>query len=160
MGDVIAIRPATPDDVDVIEGMWQELAAQHGTYDAGRWDFAPDAGARWRKAFVESMKLESTLVRVAEDGRGRRLGFLWATMGDATPQMAYRRMGTINDLFVVPGGRCRGIGGRLVTAAAEELKRRGAECLTLLVATANERAIGFYKRLGMKASSQQMFMRL
>ncbi len=49
---------------------------------------------------------------------------------------------------VVPERRQQGLGGSLVTAAAEEARRHGATTLFLEVSTRNPAARGLYQRLG------------
>lgn len=54
----------------------------------------------------------------------------------------------VDNLHVEPGERSRGIGRRLMQAAATRLVERGYERMSLYVAAQNPRAADFYRRLG------------
>jgi ribosomal protein S18 acetylase RimI-like enzyme len=57
-------------------------------------------------------------------------------------------MGEIDELFVLPESRARGVGARLLAAAEAELAQRGCVRLQLQLAIGNRRARAFYERLG------------
>ncbi|MGI9510505.1 MAG: GNAT family N-acetyltransferase [Geminicoccaceae bacterium] len=54
----------------------------------------------------------------------------------------------IDNLHVEPGGRSRGIGRRLMQAAADRLIQNGYDRVSLYVAAQNRRAAAFYRNLG------------
>ena len=54
----------------------------------------------------------------------------------------------VDNLHVDPGGRSKGVGRRLMQAAAERLVQKGYQRLSLYVAAKNPRAAAFYRRLG------------
>jgi ribosomal protein S18 acetylase RimI-like enzyme len=54
----------------------------------------------------------------------------------------------LSDLFVAPHARRRGVGTRLLTAAAEEARSAGAVRLELATAITNTSAQRLYERLG------------
>jgi GNAT superfamily N-acetyltransferase len=57
-------------------------------------------------------------------------------------------MGEIDEFFVLPEVRSRGIGAQLLRTAEEELARRGCIRLQLQLARGNSRARSFYERRG------------
>ncbi len=60
-------------------------------------------------------------------------------------------MGEIDEFFVLPEARARGIGARLLAAAEAALVQRGCVRLQLQLASRNARARAFYERLGFTA---------
>jgi GNAT superfamily N-acetyltransferase len=56
----------------------------------------------------------------------------------------------MNDLYVVPAARGRGIGGALIEAAAAAGRERGAQRLEWVTAPDNERARRLYDSTGAK----------
>jgi GNAT superfamily N-acetyltransferase len=60
-------------------------------------------------------------------------------------------MGEIDEFFVLPEARARGVGGRLLGAAEQALVQRGAVRLQLQLGTCNEPARAFYQRRGYQA---------
>jgi GNAT superfamily N-acetyltransferase len=57
-------------------------------------------------------------------------------------------MAEVDEFFVLPQARSRGVGGQLLTAAEEALRRRGCVRLQLQLAVTNEAARLFYLRRG------------
>ena len=62
----------------------------------------------------------------------------------------------IDNLHVRPGLRSKGIGRRLMAAAAERLMAAGHATAYLWVVAGNDRAIAFYERLGGLRTGQEM----
>ena len=78
----------------------------------------------------------------------------------AIPQGA--RVFWVEELYVCPAYRCRGVGRKLFTLAQEKLKEEGMEYLDLSTATKDYKAIlHFYiEELGMEFWSAQLFKKL
>ena len=57
-------------------------------------------------------------------------------------------MGEIDELYVLPEARLRGIGAQLLAAAEAQLTRRGCVRLQLQLGTGNARARAFYEERG------------
>ena len=57
-------------------------------------------------------------------------------------------MGEIDEFFVLPEARSRGVGAQLLAAAEAALAQRGCVRLQLQLRTGNARARSFYERLG------------
>ena len=64
---------------------------------------------------------------IARDGRGRALGF--ATVYWTWETLKPGRHGVMNDLFVTPEGRGRGVAEALIAACAERAREHGARSL-------------------------------
>ena len=82
---------------------------------------------------------------IACDG-GRPVGFAtvfwtWSTLRAA-------RIGMMNDLFVDPAARGRGVAEALIAECVERCRARGARSLGWQTATDNRRAQAVYERIG------------
>lgn len=84
--------------------------------------------------------------------------------GAAIGYVSYDKLSTngyIRNLVVAPGARGAGIGAALLTAAATELRARGAtDKWHLNVKADNAPAIRLYERFGMRAAHRSMMLRL
>jgi len=83
---------------------------------------------------------------IARDAGGRAVGFAtlywtWQTLGAA-------RLGVMNDLFVAPEARGRGLAERLIAACHERCAEHGARELAWQTAKDNHRAQAVYERVG------------
>ena len=82
---------------------------------------------------------------------GERLAGMGRALGDGVSD-AY-----IQDVVVAPEFRRRGIGGAIVRALAQELRRRGVDWLALVGAPGTE---AFYRALGFEAPAGYTFWRI
>ena len=154
------IRPPVADEADAVARLWSVMAEQHRAYDADVWCWSQDAVRHWRKKFIELLDGDDTIARVAADPDGELVGYALCKAKDSSPLYATRRTGEVWDLLVQPGRRRGGVGRRLMAAALEGLRGRGAEGAILHVALANTGAEAFYERLGMQAVMYRMYKRL
>ena len=129
------VRPATPDDIDDILDVFEEVVAE------GRWLGAQapvdrvERGQRWRTAIDDPA--QAMLVAV-EDGRVLgHLGLEVAPYGVASLGMA-----------VIGVARRRGVGSALLTEAIATARRLGAHKVALQVWPHNAAALGLYRRFG------------
>lgn len=88
---------------------------------------------------------------LARGGEGGSLGFAtvywtWSTL-DAT------RIGLMNDLYVVPDARGKGVGGRLIEACRALCRKRGATKLAWETAPDNDAAQRLYDSTGARSST-------
>jgi GNAT superfamily N-acetyltransferase len=81
---------------------------------------------------------------------GEPLGFATIYWSWATTIAA--RIGVMNDLYVAPEARGKGVADALIDACVEECRRHGASKLTWQTARDNVRAQRVYERLGASRS--------
>jgi len=155
------IRPARAEDAQAVTAMWAEMGAEHQQYDPQRWAFAADAGEKQREHFLRTLAdQQNGLALTATDSAGQVVGYLMAGVTEPAPVFRTKRRGQIWDLFVRPAHRGKGVGRRLMEAAVDGLKARGAEDLLLRVSADNEAAIEFYRKLGLRLVAHEMYTKL
>ena len=143
----IAIREFRQSDREAVLRLAAPLT--HGT---ASW-LAPEAVAaaarNWVEGSIDAIG-EHAAVLVAEDSHGVCLGFASVARkrhfsGEAR---AY-----VGELAVAADAEGKGIGRMLMQAVETWAVERGYRCITLETGAANERARGFYQRLGYQEES-------
>ncbi len=86
-----------------------------------------------------------TMIFVAEDEQGDRLGF--ATVSHST-HFTGEGQAYIGELATSEAAEGRGVGKALARACEQWAREQGYRILTLATGAANERALGFYRRMG------------
>ena len=130
------IRQATVADLDLIVPL----------FDAYRQFYRrPSDHEAARRFLLERFKHNQSIVFLAFDG-GEPAGFTQLYPGFSSGAMA--RILILNDLFVVPEGRGRGVGTALLRAAAEYGRLVGALRLTLSTELSNATAQAVYEKMG------------
>jgi GNAT superfamily N-acetyltransferase len=143
---VHTVRAAVPDEVERVLGMYEWLFAPPGSLPS-LWD-----PARAREAIAEAIQGDRSTVLVAER-RGDLLGFCTAYLELDSVRFGLRCW--VEDLAVSPQHRSAGIGKRLLDAAKDWARERGATHLELDSGIAREDAHRFYEREGPAWQSRQ-----
>ena len=136
MNTGFTIRRATPDDAEAVHELALGLARSQGDPD----DIltAADVSAR----MLGPQAGMTTLVACSDDAVVGYIGLLPAL------ETAHASAGHyVSDLFVAEGFRDRGIGRRLMAAAAAHARANGGSHLWLTMAPDNHAADGFYRRI-------------
>lgn len=97
-------------------------------------------------------------VLLAEDEAGNAIGF--AILFDLPEIVFARRCGALDDLFVRPEARGRGVARALIAAALEEGRRRGWSHLRWIVPEGDVAAIALYERVAQRADWRSYVIRL
>jgi GNAT superfamily N-acetyltransferase len=162
---MFVIRKATRADVPAILRLVRELAAYEREPDAvvaTEADFARD-GFGERPAFEVLVAEGGGTVEDGEPGTGaakapRVLGFALYFFSYSTWEG--RRCLYLEDLFVEPGWRGRGVGMGMMRALAATAVERGARRFVWQVLDWNAPAIAFYERLGARVLREWLTVRL
>ncbi|MFC7485787.1 N-acetyltransferase family protein [Knoellia sp. CPCC 206453] len=136
----MTIREATPDDVPAILQLVRDLAVYEKEPDA-----AKATEAQFHAALFPATGTPTTFAHVAEvDGTIVGMAVWYLTFSTWTGVNGI----WLEDLFVQPEQRGRGLGRDLLATLARTCVERGYTRLEWWVLNWNEPSIGFYKSLG------------
>jgi ribosomal protein S18 acetylase RimI-like enzyme len=136
MSGPFEVRCAAPGDADAVAVL----------FDAYRQFYRRESDLAGARAFIaERLARAESVIFLAEDA-GAPLGFTQLYPSFTSAGMA--RIFVLNDLFVAPQARGRGIATALLRRAAEFASGEDAVRLTLSTATDNHVAQGVYERAG------------
>lgn len=139
----LSIRLATIADLDSLAGL----------FDAYRVFYEQPSDLAGARAFLgERMAHRQSVILLAQDEADNALGF--AQLYPSFTSAAMKSIFILNDLFVTPGARQRGVGGALLQAAADHGRAMGAARLTLKTAIDNLAAQRAYEANGWACETQ------
>lgn len=147
------VRPATPDDAELVCALVLELAAYEKAAP-GAVVTTPEA----LRAHLDPSAEPRLYGLIAETPEGEAAGFALFFPIYSTWRAGWGLY--LEDLFVRPEHRGRGYGFALLRAVAAEAVRRGAQRLDWQVLDWNRLAIDFYERLGAVPMTDWTTMRL
>ena len=124
-------------------------------FDAYRqfYDYPGDVEAA--RAFLrERLERDEAVVFLASQG-SEAIGFTLLYPGFSSLSLARNHL--LNDLFVVPGGRKKGVGASLIQAAIAHARMVGAKSLSLSTARTNTTAQSLYAALGWQRDDHYLY---
>ncbi|MEU5640811.1 GNAT family N-acetyltransferase [Streptomyces milbemycinicus] len=145
MDNNITIRLAAPDELDVVaELRWQWILENQDVPATGREEFVQHF-VTWARENKSSYRC---LVLAREEAI---IGMAWlATLPRVpSPRALQRASGDLQCVYVVPGERDSGLGGRLIDAVLDHARQLGLERVTV---HSSPRAIPAYARHGFESS--------
>jgi GNAT superfamily N-acetyltransferase len=147
------LRPAGPDDAEILVSLILELAEYEKMTDEAQ----PDAEAL-RAHLDPDANPRCDALLAEDDATGEAVGFALFFQNYST---FLSRWGIyLEDLYVKPEFRGEGIGFALLKRVAEIADERGCRRLEWSVLNWNQLAIDFYRRLGARAMDEWTTMRL
>jgi GNAT superfamily N-acetyltransferase len=150
MSDTITIRPATEQDVPLIQGFIRDLAR----YEHLEHEMVATEEGLHKTLFGERRYAEVVFACVGAEPVGFALFFHNYSTFLGKPGIY------LEDLFVRPEARGRGIGKRLLAWLAQTAVARDCGRLEWAVLDWNEPSIGFYRSLGAVLKSEWQIFRL
>ena len=144
------IRPARPADLPLIAALIRELAEYEKLSDEVRFDEA----VLGDQLFGPRPYAEVLIGEVDDEAVGFALFFHNFSTFEGRPGIY------LEDLFVRPAARGKGLGKALLVALARLALERGCARLEWWVLDWNEPSIGFYKRLGARPMDEWTVMRV
>ena len=134
----MSIRQATLEDLDAVAPL----------FDAYRQFYRQPADLPLARAFLQArLGGGDSVVYLAED-EGAAVGFvqLYPLFSSTAPRPG--RIWLLNDLYVVPAARGRGVARRLMDRARQLAEETGAGAIELATARSNATAQALYERAG------------
>ena len=157
MGSVFSLRICVPDDLPTLVSLSRETFS-----DA----FAADNSPERMDAYLAEAFDEGGIRECLSDDRisyyfaycdGELAGYLKLNEGDAQTDIHDPASMEVERIYVLGRFQDRGLGGRLIDAAAEIAGERGKDYLWLGVWERNDGAIRFYRRHGFREFGTHMF---
>ena len=146
------VRPGRRDDAAAAARLWMRSVEEHARYDPV-YSAAPDAEKVMRRFLADLSSSSHSCLFVAESDGGDVVGFLSGELREGSPAFSPRTWAAVEDVYVVPELRGRGLGRALFEAFGEWARQKGANGVSLQVAAGNTRARSFYERLGFREVS-------
>ncbi|HEX9952418.1 MAG TPA: GNAT family N-acetyltransferase [Rubricoccaceae bacterium] len=140
------VRRATVADRASAVALWTSLHREHEALDA-RYRLAADAAARWSTDFGDWARSATDRIWLAEAG-GAAVGLLTAHLYVPAPTFAPSEMVYVDDLYVAPDVRGRGIGTLLLDEARAWGHATGASEVRAGVLATNPAGRRFWARAG------------
>ena len=159
MSDNYTIRPATAADADALTALKVLMDDQHHAYEPDIWRPGAETEAGWREELAGLLVDENAAVFVAE-AAGNVAGFVVCRVFPAPYEQAAETCGSVGELVVHGDHRGAGLGRELMETATDWLRSRGAECVILHAALANEPGVRFYENLGFQTINYRLYKKL
>lgn len=144
----LSIRPATPADAEILLRLARDFHAE----DGHPLDPAVEPGIR--KLAAGDPVAPTWIIREA----GAVIGYVALSLGHTI--MAGGPDGFIDDLYLVPAARGRGIGRRVLAFIEDQARERGYRALHLEVELANARAQRTYAAAGYAPSPRKLMTKM
>jgi ribosomal protein S18 acetylase RimI-like enzyme len=146
----VLIRSATVEDAPVIHGLLKDLASALGKST----DIRSSTADIVRYGFGEGPRFETLLAFEGEDPVGLAVYFYEFSTWRGTPGVY------VQDLYVSPRMRGRGVGRDLVEAVRVRAAEWDGRYVKLAVYDGNEQALGFYQALGFEICHDEQVLAL
>ena len=151
MGTDFTIRPGRKEDVAAAARLWMQSAEEHTAHDRV-YETAPGAEKTMRRFLADVANSGYSFLFVAAEG-DRTVGFISGELRQGSPTFLPKTWASVDDVFVEPEYRNRGVGRALLQSVQSWAQERGADGITLQVAAANARGRKFYEDLGFREIS-------
>jgi ribosomal protein S18 acetylase RimI-like enzyme len=157
-GEGYAVRLGRRDDAPETARLWMQSAEEHTAYDEV-YRTSPQAERTMRRFLADLASGGHAFLFVAvaperaAEGGERVIGFLSGELREGSPTFSPKTWASVDDIYVVPEHRSRGVGRELVRRCREWARDNGADGVSLQVAAANERARSLYRKLGFREVS-------
>jgi ribosomal protein S18 acetylase RimI-like enzyme len=145
------IRAGRKDDAAEAARLWMRSAEEHTAHDR-IYETAPGAEKSMRRFLADVANSGYSFLFVAAAG-DRTVGFISGELRQGSPTFLPRTWASVDDVFVEPEYRNRGMGRALLQSVSDWAQERGADGISLQVAAANARGRKFYEDLGFREIS-------
>jgi len=142
----LEIRKGTTNDVSAIVPLWVGFMDFHAELDP-MFTRLPEGVDNWTRYITEKLTDEDFAVFVAGED-GTLIGYTVVFLKEYPPIWTVKGCGFIDEMFVDPEHRGRGVGRKLYQSAEDWLRNKGAPHLELKVDLDNEPSRDFWARMG------------
>ncbi|MBO3753367.1 MAG: GNAT family N-acetyltransferase [Candidatus Brockarchaeota archaeon] len=145
---LVKIYECKPEDLDEsLKQLWLSLARE--MFKIERFILPSEENAdKWISFIRDTLVRGKSFLFLAKIGN-KPIGFCTSSIFE-TPLEVSEPMGSINDLYVLPEFRRRGVGRKLMVESLRKLKAKGVEAIRLSVLKENKAAVRLYEKLGFK----------
>ena len=145
------IRPGRREDAAEAARLWMQSADEHTAHDQV-YKTSPDAEKTMRHFLADVANSGYSFLFVAVTD-GRTVGFISGELRQGSPTFLPKTWASVDDVFVEPGYRNRGMGHALLESVRAWARERDADGMSLQVAAANKRGRKFYEEIGFREVS-------
>ncbi len=149
--DEFVVRTGKRTDAPTAARLWVMSAEEHTAYDTV-YTTAPNAEKTMRR-FLDDLSTSGYSCLFVAEVAGDIVGFASGELREGSSAFDARTWAAVEDVYVLPKLRSRGIGRALLAACRNWAQDKGANGITLQVAAKNERARKFYDELGFREIS-------
>lgn len=140
------IRQATEKDFSIIQALNAALFDYDAPHDDAlntSWPRSKEGIAYYHQKLIDP----SHVALIAQDRDGNAIGYV---IGSASNKFRYRKVktGELENMFVVPQWRRRGVGKALIGELRRRMKAKGTDRIYVSAYAKNEDAIHFYDSCG------------
>lgn len=146
----ITIRQAVVEDAALVHGLLKNLAITLGKGEV----MTSTAADIERFGFGEEPRFEALLAFEGDKAVGLAVYFFEFSTWRGRPGVY------VQDMYVAPQARGRGLGRDLMEAVMRRSRERGGSYVKLAVYDGNEQAIGFYRSLGFEICDDEQVLAL
>ena len=144
----IEIRKATMKDAETLKSFWLNLAKEMFEIEGHVVPSVKNADM-WVSFVLEGIKKGQAEVLVAQKGK-EPMGFLYLTYPTSERYQTSASYAVIQDMYVKPAYRKKGIGTKLMEEVTNRIKKKGVKNVRLSVLSENANAVRFYEKFGFK----------
>ena len=151
MSEDFTIRPGRREDAAEAARLWMQSAREHTAHDRV-YETSPGAEKTMRRFLADVANSGYSFLFVAAAGE-RTVGFISGELRQGSPTFLPKTWASVDDDFVEPEYRNRGLGHALLHSVRAWAHERNADGISLQVAAANTRGRKFYDDLGFREVS-------
>ena len=151
MSKDFTIRPGRKEDAAEAARLWMRSAEEHTSHDRV-YETSPGAEKTMRRFLAEVANSGYSFLFVAVAG-DQTVGFISGELRQGSPTFLPKTWASVDDVFVEPEYRNRGMGRALLQSVKAWAQERDADGISLQVAAANSRGRKFYEKLGFREIS-------
>ncbi|QKR00205.1 GNAT family N-acetyltransferase [Metallosphaera tengchongensis] len=141
------IRKARLDDVNIIAEMFERMYALNSEFDP-LLQVHDDVEDRLKKSLDSDVNGNESVVAVAED-EGKVIGAVRVRL-QKREYYVPENMAVIEEIYVLPSYRRRGVGEMLLDFVIKELSRKGVRSIIARFPAKNIIAVSFYEKRGFR----------